>query len=117
MRLAARLAAVGAKPWTDAEITPGANWGHEIGNALDRADVIVILLSPDWVASDWAQAEVAFLLRGERFAGRIVPVMIRRTSDYPWILNELPMIKLGKGRQGPRLEDVVRAVTSAAQAA
>jgi hypothetical protein len=117
MRLAEQLGAAGVSVWTPAELTVGDNPAREMSEALEKADVAVVLITPDWVASEWAQREVAYFLRGDRFAGRIVPVLVRPTAGYPWILDSLGIIKLGKGKHRPTLSDVVQAVTSAARAA
>ena len=116
-KLAEELEAAGISTWSDTKIQAGSNWARQIAEALEQADVIVMLISPDWTASRWAQRELEYALRGTRFAGRVVPVMVRPTTKYPWILGEFQMIKLGRGKRGPHLSDVVQAVTSAASAA
>jgi hypothetical protein len=39
--------------WYDGEIIPGASWEEEIKAHLDAADVILLLISPDFLASDY----------------------------------------------------------------
>lgn len=116
-QLAEKLQQAGARPFFDAMSEVGSLWAADVARWLEQADVIVMLISPEWVASDWAQREFAYALRGDRFAGRVVPVMVRPTVGYPWILDQFNLIKLGKSRQASHLADVVHAVTSAARAA
>lgn len=116
-QLAEQLEQIGADVWSENKTPVGGNWARETANALERSDVIVMLISPEWVLSDRAQREFAYFFRGDRFAGRIVPVLVRPTTTYPWILDQLNLIKLGKGRHAAHLSDVVQAVTSAARAA
>src|SRR5215472_216988 len=38
--------------WYDEEIFPGTNWQYEINIHLDTAHIILLLISPDFIASD-----------------------------------------------------------------
>jgi hypothetical protein len=39
--------------WTDISILPGENWKEEISRKLDSSDVVLLLVSPDFAASDY----------------------------------------------------------------
>lgn len=39
--------------WDDHQIAPGSKWADEISNAVDTARVAVLLVSPDFLASDF----------------------------------------------------------------
>lgn len=41
------------RAWHDREITAGAEWDSEINQHLDRARIILLLVSPDFMASDY----------------------------------------------------------------
>jgi hypothetical protein len=43
----------GLRVWADPNIQPGDRWGPEIESALQRACVAVLLVSPDFIASDF----------------------------------------------------------------
>src|SRR5438477_366590 len=75
-----------------ADLPPGANFALAIGRALERADVMVVLLSPDAVRSDGIRREIEYALGNTRFRDRLVPVLVRRTNEMPWILNRLRVI-------------------------
>jgi hypothetical protein len=71
------------------DLLPGDNWLLKAGRALDEANAMVVLLSPDAVASPGVLSEIEHAIKSPRFRGRLVPVMLRRTADYPWILKRL----------------------------
>jgi hypothetical protein len=71
------------------DLLPGDNWLLKVSRALNEANAMVVLLSPDAVASPGVLSEIEHAISSSRFRGRLVPVMLRRTTDYPWILKRL----------------------------
>lgn len=62
--------------WTDAEIHAGQDWNEEIEQHLKDSDVIIFLLSADWVDSDPCYGEWKIALEQERsHRAVIVPVL------------------------------------------
>jgi hypothetical protein len=84
------LKSAGVRVWEPGNIQPGDNWALEIGKALAEADALVVLLSPDAVASEWVQREIEFAISSPQFKDRLIPVLVRPTRGVPWILKELP---------------------------
>src|SRR3954454_2721313 len=64
--------------WDDTHIQPGDDWKQEIRNALETAQVAVLLISADFFASDFIdETEVPPLLDAGQAEGvRILPVII-----------------------------------------
>ena len=65
--------------WHDRRITAGDNFGQQIDENLERADVILLLISPDFIASDYCH-EVEMqraLARNAEGAARVIPVILR----------------------------------------
>jgi hypothetical protein len=64
--------------WDDTHIGPGDDWKQEIRNALDTAQVAVLLISADFFASDFIdEAELPPLLDAAKAKGvRILPVIL-----------------------------------------
>src|SRR5215203_5577922 len=64
--------------WDDTHIRPGDDWQQEIRNALDTAQVAVLLISADFFASDFIdETELPPLLDAAQARGvRIVPVIL-----------------------------------------
>src|SRR4051812_31116452 len=64
--------------WDDTHIQPGDDWKQEIRDALDTAQVAVLLISADFFASDFIdENELPPLLAAAQAKGvRILPVII-----------------------------------------
>jgi hypothetical protein len=83
--------------WNPAsQIAPGENWGLKYGKALQNADAVVVLLSPDSVKSDWVRHEIEYAISSPQFRDRLIPVVVRPTDDIPWILRKQQVIRAGK---------------------
>jgi hypothetical protein len=109
--------------WSDTRLTAGDDWREHIRSALDRARVAILLISADFIASEFIMSDelppllVAAQLRGVR----IVPVIVKpsRFLRDPKLnrfqaLNEptRPLIDLPEGDREAayaRLADVVEA--------
>jgi hypothetical protein len=52
-------------------------WHDEVGDALERCDWFVILLSPDSIKSKWVKRELIFALDEEHYEKCIIPAVIR----------------------------------------
>jgi hypothetical protein len=69
--------------WTDRKILPGGEWGEEIDRRLAAADIIILLVSADFIASDycWGKELAAALHRHQLGEATVVPIMLR-TCDW-----------------------------------
>lgn len=65
--------------WCDRKIIPGKNWEGEIDEAIQRSDIIVFLISPDFIASEYCiEKEVAAALeRHSRRDAVVIPIVVR----------------------------------------
>jgi tetratricopeptide (TPR) repeat protein len=66
-------------PWHDGDIRVGGEWDAEIRAHLDAAEVILLLVSADFIASDFChELEMKHALeRHKRGEARVVPVFVR----------------------------------------
>ncbi len=78
------------RAWHDREITAGDGWRGEIDAALERAELVLLLVSPDFVASDYCwDVELARALERRAAGVRVVPILIRPTDWRSSPLGEL----------------------------
>ncbi len=65
--------------WHDRKITPGGEWAGAIDNRLEAADVILLLVSPPFLASDycWDVELRRAMERHEAGEARVIPVILR----------------------------------------
>jgi hypothetical protein len=68
----------GISYWSDQEIRVGDNWMKEIENALNQASLFIIMVSPDFVASNWAMYEIGHAIARSKETGtKIIPLIVR----------------------------------------
>jgi hypothetical protein len=65
--------------WHDREINAGAEWEQEIGHHLNAAQIILLLVSPDFMNSDYCYSvEMKRALeRHQRGEARVIPIILR----------------------------------------
>jgi len=62
----------------DMLIAPGASWAQALASQIESAEVILAVLSPDYLASQWAQQELNVALERQLKQGtRLLPVLVR----------------------------------------
>ncbi|HUI46103.1 MAG TPA: DnaB-like helicase C-terminal domain-containing protein [Nitrospirota bacterium] len=74
--------------WYDRNILPGENWKSEIDNHINEADVILLLVSPDFIASEYCYGKELSkaLERYESGQAEVVPIIVRPVdwTDSPF---------------------------------
>ena len=65
--------------WHDREILPGATWAQEIDVHLESASIVLLLVSPDFLASDYCyEVEMQRALERHRCGEtRVIPIILR----------------------------------------
>ena len=71
------------EPWSDRDIEAGDEWKRKIDDNLERADIILLLVSADFIASEYCyEIEMKRALeRHEKKEARVIPVIVR---DVNW---------------------------------
>jgi internalin A len=77
--------------WHDRDIEAGDEWKRKIDDNLERADIILLLVSADFIASDYCYEKemTRALERHEKNEARVIPVIVR---DVNW--RNAPFAKL-----------------------
>jgi len=65
--------------WNDADISPGSDWEHEIHQHLNSAKIILLLVSPDFMASDYCYSKEMMRAMERHDAGEayVIPIISR----------------------------------------
>jgi hypothetical protein len=114
LSLAKQLTGQGHRVWVDAlALLPGDNWPLEIGKALQDCDTMVVLLSPNSATSEEQRHEIDFALSSDQYAGRVIPVFVRPTKAYPWILDKFTSVQANNNPAGAgrRIGQLLRKVS------
>jgi internalin A len=93
--------------WTDQEILPGEKWNDKIMEQIEKADVFILLLSADFVASKyiWETEFPAIKSKIEQNGGHIIYVLIE-PFDYGAIG------KISENELIPKRGEILKAVSS-----
>lgn len=109
--------------WDDTGIRAGAKWHEEIEKALSSAKVAVLLISADFLASDFiAEKELPPLLEAAKEGGALIlPIIVSPSRFLKTNLAQFqavnsphkPLIKLSPGEQEQKLVEVGEAIEDA----
>src|SRR6266566_5217169 len=77
--------------WYDGNIIPGTEWEPEIMKRLKRAQIILLLVSADFMASDFCYGTEMkeAIARHDTDQARVIPILLRPTD-----LKDAPFAKL-----------------------
>src|SRR5436305_14983807 len=65
--------------WSDRDISAGQHWQNEVDKRLNAADIILLLISPDFISSNYCYSvEVKRAMeRHEAGEARVIPIILR----------------------------------------
>jgi tetratricopeptide (TPR) repeat protein len=72
--------------WSDQDISAGSEWEREIASRLNSADIILVLVSPDFMVSDYAYSRemTRAMERSENKEARVIPVILRPVAGLSY---------------------------------
>jgi CheY-like chemotaxis protein len=90
--------------WHDRAIVPGRDWSREIDEHLRTADVVLLLISKDFIASDYIMGvELRLAMqRQQRAEATVVPILIRQVDLQPEDAADMPFVGLLESQGLPR---------------
>src|SRR5262249_19951723 len=108
--------------WDDGKIAPGADWAAEIDRAITEARVAVLLVSPDFLASEFvARVELPAILNraGRDLTGLWIP--IRASANQATPLSQFqaahdprhPLASLPKSKQDEAMVVISKRIAAA----
>lgn len=107
-RLAADLKNAGIDVWYDVSgIAGGDRWRMEIENALRSSQYVIVVLSPDAIASEWVEREFLFSSNLKR---KIIPLM-HRPCELPLNYVDLNYIDVQGENYQRNFPDLLQALT------
>ena len=72
--------------WHDRQIQAGMEWADQIDDNLNKADIILLLVSPDFVASDYCfKIELIQAIKRHESGEAIVVPIILEPCDWSWL--------------------------------
>ncbi|GIF21943.1 hypothetical protein BJ973_002269 [Actinoplanes tereljensis] len=92
-RLVTDLRKAGLQIWYDADILAGQRWEPLIADQLERADAVIVLISPASLVSKWVRHEWDTALGR---SARVIPVLVNgvTTGELPEELHQLQAVRL-----------------------
>ena len=87
IQLKTDLARYGLKAWLDQdEIRPGDIFAQTLEAALDASSAVVLVISPESIASDWVKEEYYRALSLSKRGQRLIPILLRK-AEVPGFLS------------------------------
>lgn len=82
--------------WHDRQIVPGQAWGQAIDQHLLTADLVLLLVSKDFIGSDyiWGVELAQAMQRQQAQQCEVVPIIVRAVDIDPADAEDLPFLKL-----------------------
>jgi TIR domain len=72
--------------WHDRKIEAGMEWAKQIDESLNKADIILLLISPDFICSNYcAEIEMEQALKRHEAGEAIVVPIILEPCDWTWL--------------------------------
>jgi len=83
-------------PWHDRQIVLGAHWSGAIDANLRNAELVLLLISKDFIESDyiWGTELAVAMQRQAEHEAVVVPIIVRAVDLEPDDAQDLPFLKL-----------------------
>ena len=92
-----KLVAGGHDVWFDDRLVAGQDWKQQLSDEIERSDALVYCMTPESVASDWCQWELA---RAVDLGKPVIPVLMQARTQLPDQLKKLQYVNFSDGPTG-----------------
>ena len=120
------LGQAGLEVWDEAvEVYPSDNWAKVIGEALEQAEAMVVLLTPEALDSTRVVRDIQFALTKITFKDRLISVLVdidharAKEKDHARAKEKMPIIRFSKMITMPaseRQDESINQITQALKA-
>jgi len=107
-KLADELEASGFKVWIDRSIGGGEEWRRAIEKNLEAAEEVIVVLSPNSLASEWVRHEGSMAYSWKK---KLIPILIQPVSSLPPWLEEYQWIDFANASYEAGFQKLVKALT------
>jgi hypothetical protein len=87
--------------WWDRSVHAGSRWSDSIATAIAEADIALLLITPDLIASDYViETEIPALQQRHASGALVIPVVMRQCL-WEWTCGSLQGVPTAQGRLKP----------------
>lgn len=106
-KLSADLKIAGIEAWYDLTgLGGGAHWSREIEKAIKASEYVLVVLSPDSVASNWVEEEILY---ARKLKLKIIPLLYR-SCELPFGFHTLNFIDVQNDEYQRSYKEILRAL-------
>lgn len=83
--------------WDDRKISPGSRWADEIDSRIAQSDIILFLVSVNFISSEYCMGKevVCAMTRHEKGEARVIPIILEPCDWKNGLFGELQALPLG----------------------
>jgi uncharacterized protein YraI len=95
--IVSKLLAGGHDVWFDARLIAGQKWKQQLGDEIKRSDALVYCITPESIASEWCQWELA---KAVDLSKPVIPVLLQARTQLPDQLKKVQYVDFSEGPTG-----------------
>ena len=103
----------GVNYWADQDIRAGELWMDVMESAMKQASVFILMISPDFLASDWSMLEIGLALGKARESGAFILPVLLKDSLLPPVLSSFGWIDAREADSKHVVTQIMAAIESA----
>jgi hypothetical protein len=107
------LQRTGVDYWSDAALNAGEDWVEAIDSAIRESTIFVLVVSPNFLKSNWSMLEAGAALARVREGGAIIVPVILQPVSLPRVFSHFEAIdarRLAPSEVAGRIRDVAESV-------